>query len=80
MRTANRMKKKRGKRIGRLKSASDVRAFIARCIRESAREGGTSSTVHYRNVMMATMLLKAIEVSAIEERINKLEQTIAGVK
>jgi hypothetical protein len=67
---------KRGKRIGRLKSSADVAAFIRRCIRESYREGGTTSGTAYKNVMMCSMLLKAIEASDLEQRLAALEEAV----
>jgi hypothetical protein len=59
------------KRIGRLKSAQDVAKYIAKCIRRG--EGGIDQNFMYKQVMMASMLLRAIEISSLEQRIEKLE-------
>jgi hypothetical protein len=59
----------------RLKSARDVARFQARCIRAALTgEGGT--TKWYNLVNMSSQLLKAIEVSSLEERISKLEDKL----
>jgi hypothetical protein len=47
---------------------------MARCIRRA--EGGGSDSANYKLVMMASMLLKALEVSSLEERLEKLEDNI----
>lgn len=61
------------KRIGKLKTAKDVAKYIARCIRKT--EQGGEDNRNYKLVMMASMLLKAIEISSLEDRIEKLEKT-----
>ncbi len=62
------------KRIGKLKSAHDVAKYIARCIRQT--EGGGDENRQYKLVTMASMLLKAIEVSYLEDRISALESVL----
>ena len=59
------------KRIGRLKTAEDVRKYIARCIKSSENHGEVTDC--YKKTMMASMLLKAVEVASIEERLTQLE-------
>jgi hypothetical protein len=61
-------------RVGRLKTATDVAKFIARCIRKT--EGGGDENRKYKQVMMASMLLKAIELSDLEERVSSLERRL----
>jgi hypothetical protein len=47
------------KRIGRLNTAADIAAYIARCIREAERTGKVKE--NHGKVMMAKELLRAIE-------------------
>jgi hypothetical protein len=61
------------RRIGKLKTASDVAKYIARCIRKT--EGGGDENRQYKQVMMASLLLKALEASSLEVRISKLEES-----
>ena len=63
------------KRIGKLKTAHDVAKYMARCIRKA--EGGGDSNRYYKQVMMASMLLKAIEASSLEDRLAKLESIVS---
>lgn len=63
------------RRIGKLKSAQDVAKYIARCIRQT--EGGGDENRNYKLVMMAGILLKALEVSSLERRIDSLEERIS---
>ncbi len=65
------------KRIGRLKTSKDVAIYIARCIKK-AEKGEGDANGHYKRVMMASMLLKAIEASDMESRIEALEQQMLG--
>jgi hypothetical protein len=58
-------------RVGKLKTVGDVAKYIARCIRRG--EGGVDGTRMYRQVMMASILLRAIEISSLEERVEALE-------
>jgi hypothetical protein len=52
-----------------------VAQYIARCIKRAEKgEGGENG--HYKRVMMASMLLRAIESSDIENRIEALEQKL----
>jgi predicted GTPase len=62
------------RRVGKLKTANDVAKYMASCIRRA--EGGGSDSANYKLVMMASMLLKALEVSSLEERLEKLEDNI----
>ena len=57
----------------RLKSPKDVCRYIASCIRRSERGG--DETRLYKHVMMASMLIKAIEVAGFDERLSALEAT-----
>ena len=57
------------------KSASDVAKYIARCIKRTERGEGDGNT-NYKLVMMASMLLKAIEGAELEKRIEKLERAL----
>ncbi|MFH0990270.1 MAG: hypothetical protein V1799_09695 [bacterium] len=57
----------------RLKSARDVCRYISSCIRRAEQGGGDNT--FYKRVMMASMLIKALEVTELEERIEKLETT-----
>jgi hypothetical protein len=75
--TQEKTDRKPRKRLGKLKSASDVARYMAKCIRRT--EGGGDENVYYKRVMMASMLLKALEVSALEERVSRLE-SVARVK
>ena len=61
----------------RLKTAQDVKRFLARLIREaySVKERG-ESVHHYRLGMLATMLLKSIEATDFENRIANLERVM----
>ena len=56
----------------RLKTAKDVRTFQARIIRLGVK-GEMKSGEVYKYVMAASMLLKSIGVSDLEERIEALE-------
>jgi hypothetical protein len=64
-------KKKTNTRI-RLKTAKDVARYMARCIRRAEQGGDCGDS--YKLVTMASMLLKAVEVASLEERIKDLEQ------
>lgn len=71
--------RKQFKRIGRLKTAQDVAKYIARLIKRTERgEGAAEENRNYKLTMMASILLKAIEVSTLEKRIEKLEQKVNG--
>lgn len=70
--------KKRAGRLGRLKTPSDCRRYLARCIRKAEGTGGDEVNRWYKLSMMGTMLLRASEASEIEERIEALEKTVAG--
>ena len=61
-----------------LRSASDVARYMARCIREGHKAGGGDSVRWYRQAMIASLLLKALESSQLEERIVVLEQRLLG--
>ena len=59
----------------RLKSARDVCRYISSCIRRAEHAGGgETDNVFYKRVMMASMLIKALEVSELEQRLERLEQ------
>ena len=73
---AKRQKKAKRLRLGRLESASDVAKYVARCIRDAHREEGGNETKFYRRVLMASMLLKAVETASLERRINTLEKRL----
>ncbi len=62
------------KRIGRLKTAADVRKYIAKVIKRCEREG--ESNENYKLVMMASMLLKAVESAELEKKIEELERRL----
>lgn len=62
-------------RVGRLKSSDDVAKYIARCIKRAERGEGEENR-RYKLVMMASMLLKAIEAADIEKRVTRLEDVI----
>ena len=68
--------KPRKKRVKRLKTAKDVAGFIAACIADTV--GGGDENKNYKLCMMACMMLKAIEVSDLEERVIQLERTVNG--
>ena len=55
----------------RLKSVQDVCKYNSSCIRRTEREGG--ETTYYKRVMMAAMLVKALETGELEKRIERLE-------
>ena len=59
----------------RLKSAQDVCKYISSCIRRTEREGG--ETTYYKRVMMAAMLVKALEIAELEKRVEELEKHLA---
>jgi hypothetical protein len=61
-------------RIGRLKNAQDVAKYMARCIRRSEKGEGDAVNKYYKQVMMASMMLKAFEAGDIEQRIKALEE------
>lgn len=67
-------KQPRRVRVGKLKSAQDVARYMARVIKRV--EGGADGGQGYKLTMMASMLLKAIETSTLERRIERLESTI----
>lgn len=58
-----------------MKTASDVAQFMARCIRRAARGEGDGTT-EYKLVMMASMLVKTLEVASLEKRIEQIELTL----
>jgi hypothetical protein len=62
------------RRIGRLKTASDVARYIARTIKSV--EKGEGENRAYKLVMMASLLLRALETSTIEARILALEERL----
>jgi hypothetical protein len=65
------------KRIGPLRNAKDVARYMSRSIkRAERREGGDDPNIYYKLVTMASMLLKAIEVSTFEDRIARIEKEI----
>lgn len=59
------------KRI-RLKTAKDVVRYISSCIKRAEKGGGDNT--FYKRVCMASMLIKALEVSTLEERLSRLEE------
>jgi hypothetical protein len=59
-------------RIGRLRNPKDVALFMARSIKRAAR--GENPGIQYNLVNMASQLLKALEVSELQMRIEKLEE------
>lgn len=62
------------RRVGKLKSAQDISRYIARVIRRVERGGeGADPNLNYKLVMMASLLLKAIESGALEKRVARLE-------
>lgn len=70
--TDNEPIRKQRKRIGPLKTGQDVVRYLARCIKRTERgEGGSNE--NYKLAMMASMLLKGIEISTLEDRISQLE-------
>jgi len=52
-------------------TAQDVRKYIARCIKSAENHGEVTEC--YKKTMMASMLLKAVEVASLEARIEQLE-------
>ncbi len=66
-------------RIGRLTTAADCKRLIARCIKRAAADK-KDATNQYRLVNMTAILLKAIESSEFEERIESLEVLHNGAK
>jgi hypothetical protein len=66
------LKKKRRQRVGRLKTASDVRIFVSRMLKRIARGEGVSDA--YKAVIGAGVLLKAVELTDLQDRIEKLEE------
>lgn len=73
--------KRRGKRIGRLKTPSDVARFMARCVRSATREGGSDAATvnhYYKLSLMSAMLLRAVEVADLEARLLRVEQSLKG--
>jgi hypothetical protein len=71
-------KNKPRKRIGRLKTAQDVAKYVARCIKLAERQGEGAENKYYKQVMMASILLRAVEASSFEERISQLEKARGG--
>jgi hypothetical protein len=69
-------KQPKRQRIGRLKSAADVQKFIARMIKRIARGEGVADA--YKACVAAGVLLKAVELTSLEERISLLEKSIGG--
>ena len=70
---------KKRQRIGRLRTAQDVSKYIARSIKKAERTGGDGEVnIRYKLVMMASILLKSLEVSDLEKRITKLEELQNG--
>lgn len=60
------------KRVGKLKSAQDVRRYMARLMRRTEQRKLDVNRA-YKLGCMASMLLKAIETTEIEERLAALE-------
>jgi hypothetical protein len=69
------MKKPKRKRVGPLKSPTDVAKYMARCIRITEKGEGDVNT-SYKLVMMASMMLRAFEAGDLEERISRLEEKL----
>ena len=67
--------KKRRVRVGKLDTAWDVAKYIQKCLRLSTKGEG-EGTEMYRRVMMASMLLKAIETASLERRLSELEKRV----
>jgi len=73
----NEIKKNRRIRIGKLENASDVRKFLARMIKKAMREqGGKEVNDAYKISLIASQLLKAVEVAELERRVSELEQKL----
>jgi len=72
--TQKKTQKKTRLRVGRLQSAWDVELYQARIIKQASRGGGEVVNECYKLCMMASMLVKTLEVSSLEERIADLER------
>jgi hypothetical protein len=67
----------RPQRIGSLKRPADVAKFIAKCMKRVERGGeGADPNTNYKLVMMASMLIKALEASEVEDRLSNLERSL----
>jgi hypothetical protein len=62
----------------RLKNAKDAARYIASCIKRAER-GGEGNEL-YKRVCMASILIKALEVATLEERMAQIEQLLARGK
>ncbi len=63
-------------RVGRLDSVENVARYQARLIKRASKPGGGDSTVNdcYKLCVMASMMIKSLEVSDLEKRIKALEE------
>jgi len=65
-----------------LKTAEDIRKFMARCVRLAFRGEGGAGEVneYYKLVNMASQLLRAVEVADLDKRLETLEDQIGGLR
>jgi hypothetical protein len=64
-------------RSPKLKTASDVRKYLARLIqRVEVSGGGSAVSDAYKKSMIASLLLKSIEVSDLQSRIDAIEESL----
>lgn len=66
------------RRVGRLKTPSDVAKFMAKCIKRAARNDDPG--IQYNLVNMSSQLLKALEQVELEKRIAALEERVKHEK
>ena len=65
-----------GKRPAKLQTARDVRKYLARLINATAREA-VHPDLAARLGFLASILLRAIDSSEMEERLAEIEKTLA---
>jgi len=68
--------KPRRRRIGRLRTPEDVRKYLASLIRRAERDGGVADA--YKLSGVCAILLKAVQASEIEKRLDALEAQVPG--
>ena len=56
-----------------LKTAGDVARYMARCVKEGHKSTGGEGPKWYRQAMMCSLLVKALESASLEDRVKALE-------
>jgi len=77
--------RKRAFRVGRLETVADIAQFERRLLKSATRsavgrEGGVSVNDAYKLSAVCSILVKAVEVSELEDRLQALEKKMEGVR